>query len=202
MSLEGSIKVNKRVEVEEERVDEVSWEFMRRASIPFTHPEEMNEELEGKKRDKEVEEVLKKKEELPARGDIANALNPATPRGEKKEEEIKLSGPVVNAAIKSMKLAKKKEVGGSNFQNTYKNYSGSSQSSSTPPVNGSIEEEGTVSSSPSPPQVETKTEDAGTIVEELRRVEKGLPAVVERIVKRELEAHREFYLTLLHAPWH
>ncbi|GAA5838439.1 hypothetical protein JCM5353_001802 [Sporobolomyces roseus] len=190
MSLEGSIKVNKRVEVEEERVDEVSWEFMRRASIPFTHPEEMNEELEEKKRDKEVGEVLKKKEELPAKGDIANALNPATPREEKKEEEIKLSGPVVNAAIKSMKLAKKKEVGaGSNFQNTYKNYSSSSQSSSTPPVNGSIEEEGTVSSSPSPPQVETKTEDAGKIVEELRRVEKGLPGVVEQIVRKELESH-------------
>jgi len=204
MSLEGSIKVNKRVDVEEERVDEVSWEFMRRASIPFPE-EESNEtsEEDVKKRDQEVEELLmKKKEELPAKGDIANALNPATPREEKKEDEIKLSGAVVNAAIKNMKLAKKKEVGGSNFQNTYKNYSNASTTdSSTPPVNGSIEEEGTVSLSPTPPQVETKTEDAGTIVEELRRVERGLPAIVEGIVRKELVARREclvhFWLLIL-----
>ncbi|GAA6005398.1 hypothetical protein JCM11491_003629 [Sporobolomyces phaffii] len=35
MSLEGSIHVQSEVEVEEEQVDAVSWEFMRRASIPI-----------------------------------------------------------------------------------------------------------------------------------------------------------------------
>lgn len=71
MSLEGSIHVQSEVEVEEERVDEVSWEFMRRASIPIVDvgsPENENgvvvdaeRDDDDKKKDREVEEVLRAK---------------------------------------------------------------------------------------------------------------------------------------------
>ncbi|GAA5898092.1 uncharacterized protein JCM6883_000920 [Sporobolomyces salmoneus] len=98
MSLEGSIHVQSEVEVEEERVDEVSWEFMRRASVPIVHEDEMEPngvEEEEEEKDRQVEEILRarlEKEKVsvsadelgsidePVRGDIANAsvFDPAT----------------------------------------------------------------------------------------------------------------------------
>lgn len=96
MSLEGSIHVQSEVEVEEERVDPVSWEFMRRASIPIL--EHGNEEEIEKKKDREVEEVLSRRRRMratgqeegkgrgqdklpsidePTKGDIANAFSPS-----------------------------------------------------------------------------------------------------------------------------
>ncbi|GAA5935787.1 uncharacterized protein JCM15063_001804 [Sporobolomyces koalae] len=211
MSLEGSIHVSSEVEIEEERVDPVSWEYMRRASVPIPYEREfvadkvdcqnqITEEAEvGVPKSTAIErdspdETVKSGTTSTLALDTATSV-PDTTCGLEEDEakEIKLAGPVVNAAIRSMKAAAKKNTK-EPFSNTHKNYSHSSSpgrsdlqeaTSSNLPGTASPQQQQQLQSSTST----LADEKDAAVLEGLQRLETALPESIGALVGQALEKY-------------